>query len=213
MLTARRIDAPTVVNLDSPLSVGLRRWWTPCSQTGFRVDYGTDRVTNVSSGGPQLVGSPRGGVGTYSNSGGAGVLIPATPAMPISNLASCTIRWVFTPLSWPGSFTALFDDADRVWSTFYAPPGNGNFGVDWFGGVNPTLTVGTRWDMVYSHDIAAGTSSSYLNGVLISAAVGVPTGGTLANSLSLGGNPSGGGKSPEHHLRVIPVLEPGLAEW
>ena len=46
--------------------------------------------------------------------------------------------------------------------------------------------------------------------MLISAAVGVPIGGTLANSLSLGGNPSGGGTLPNIIYESFPYWSRAL---
>jgi hypothetical protein len=120
------------------------------------------------------------------------------------------MRFVMTPVTWPGGFTAWIDDPGRVNSVFVDTSGNVSFNGNWLksvsianAGTNP-LTAGTRWDIVVrGYNPGGGSGSAYedgwLNGVFTGA--GSPGGNAAPDfssvTQSFGNNPSGGGSNAD----------------
>lgn len=198
-----RPSGPFLRNLNSPLFVGLRRWWTPTA-SGWTQDYGLDMATNGQQGAPTLVGLPVGGVGAYCT-GGSGIFIP-DPNRSVA-ASSFTFRLVFTPISWPGAFNSLLDDAGRTVSTFFDTTGAVSFAGGYWNGALPLLTAGQRWDIIYVRNNADNSNSTYVNGILAG------TGATLTEfdvDFYLAYNVSSGGTSADVNYETMQIWDRAL---
>lgn len=200
----RRPHGPVVLNHDSPLSVGLRRWMTPSMNRLWNGDYGYERVTNVTVGTPTLTPWNEGGVGVLC--AGSSVAIPSMSGVSGQDV---TVRYVFTPITWPGAFTSWIDDAGRDWSTFIDTSGAISFAGNYWNFGSQTLTTGQRWDLVAAVS-GAGSTITYMNGKQTgSRGVGLPN---LTNQLELGTNPSTGGTNANQIFETMQVWNRTLSE-
>lgn len=199
---------PIRINYSSSLSVGLQSWIEP-NANSFLQDAAPLGLVATTTSSPTLQPHPVGG-STLRVTGGSGFSLPPSGLGNINAVGFCTMRFVMTPVTWPGGFTAWMDDPGRLNSVFIDTSGNVSFDGNWLksvnianAGTNP-LTAGLRWDIVVrGYNPLGGATSAYEDGWLNGVLTG--TGGAGGNAApdfssvteSFGNNPSGSGSNAD----------------
>lgn len=189
-------SGPVSINYGDPLMRAISMFVTFHDYIGVELVRRAPIVYTSSSGGRNGTY----GKGRYGN--GANSVASNTITRNKTSLVSAgggyTWRLLFSPLTWPGEFTAGWDDSARVMAVFFNTSGVRSFssllGVTSFG----TLTGGGTYDIILTCNPGNTAHRLYVNGdaVTTGGALNVDTNATL----DLGGNPSTGADAAANSL-------------
>jgi hypothetical protein len=172
-------------------------WWLslPNARGGARFQDITksNRDGTMSSGATWAGGPPRPGdpVGIGCTGGAScSMSLPAIAAGAPFALA----LWHF-PTTWPGAFTALFDDATRQYSIFYNTSGDRSFSGALLADASLNdMVEKSWWHALYTRATGQTEVRCYRNGILVHTSVNSNTAAN-AETLFFGSNPSTGGSN------------------
>lgn len=155
------------------------------------TDLSGNGATGTLGGGASWTTDAAGNAVACTGGGNIQVAFPA-----VSSGESVTLLVIHKPTTWPGTFTALFDDAARQFSMFFNSIGNETFngGAVFLYGGHEGMASGSLWQYLYVRDMSGGTSTVYINGSSTdSGSAGIGT--ASAATLHFGDNPSTGGST------------------
>jgi hypothetical protein len=206
------------INHGSSLSVGLASWIEP-NAGSFLKDNAPLNLACTTTSSPTLVANPLGGTGLYCT-GGSGFDLPPSGIDGINLVGQVTQRLVFRPISWPGGFTVLTDDAARVNAAFLNTSGAVSFDGNWLSLINPpnSFTAGLRWDVVIRLTGNGGISTLINEGFLNGVKTGTGGAGGASGldfrtvTTSFGNNISGGGSNADCVYECVQQWTRGLTD-